>query len=175
MFENENWVTVAEFPDYVVSNYGRIKHRDRTEARQVSVNKQGFPVVLLTNKPDPTRYLRQVNKLVAIAFLPKPEHPDLNSVWHIDGDLTNCAVDNLRWDTRRRVLEWNDMHRRGEPKFHTPPVKDNQTGRVYENAYEAAMDAGILESAIVWRIEQQSHSMFSEDTKYRYVTDSHPA
>lgn len=174
MFENEVWAVVEEFSDYLVSDLGRIRHKDRLDARQPAINKQGFPVIQLTRKPDPMRYLRQVNRLVATAFLPVPDRDDYNSVWHIDGDLTNCAVDNLRWDTRRRVLEWNDMHRRTKPKLKTPPVKNNRTGIVYPNAFEAALADGILESSVVWQIERKSHSMFSEDTPYRYVTASHP-
>jgi len=178
MFENEDWRVIEEFPDYFVSNYGRIKHKDRNEARQVAVNKQGFPVILLTNKPDPTRYLRQVNKLVALAFLPEPqntEYADFNSVWHIDGNLANCNVENLKWETRPHVLEWNDMHRRGKPKLKTPQVKNNNTGELYESAYHCGISEGILESEIVWRIERLAHSMFAENTRYRYVTASHPA
>lgn len=171
MFENEIWHEIEEFPHYRVSNYGRIKHVDRNEARKVTVNERGFPVVLLSSKNTPTRYLRQVNKLVAQAFLPPPQFDDETAVWHIDGDLTNCRAENLRWEMRSRVLEWNEMHRTGQPKFRTPKVKNNRTGEVYENAYECAMAEGMLESAVVWRVERQARHIEDDNARYRYVFD----
>lgn len=171
MFENEIWHEIEEFPHYHVSNYGRIKHVDRNDARKVTVNERGFPVVLLSSKNSPTRYLRQVNKLVAQAFLPPPQFDDETAVWHIDGDLRNCRAENLRWEMRSRVLEWNEMHRTGQPKFRTPKVKNNRTGEVYENAYECAMAEGMLESAVVWRVERQARHIEDDNARYRYVFD----
>ena len=117
--------------------------------------------------------MRQVNTLVAKAFVPKPVYEEdnrpNNSVWHIDGDLANCSADNLRWDTRARVLEWNEMHRSGEPAFNTPAVRNNRTGKEYENAYECAMDEGEVESKIVWRIERQAGTMYDDRARYRYI------
>jgi hypothetical protein len=141
------------------------------EARKVTINERGFPVVLLSSRTSPTRYLRQINVLVAEAYLPPPLWEDCTSVWHKDGDLANCRADNLRWERRDRVLEWNDMHRRGEPQYTTPPVKNNRTGEIYKDAYDCAMQEGVLESHIVWRIEKQSGSLFDESARYRYVPD----
>lgn len=169
MFENEEWRPVDEFPHYVVSNYGRVKHTERVDARKVTVNERGFPVILLSSATSPSRYLRNVNQLVAKAFLPPPRFSDETSVWHIDGDLSNCRADNLRWEMRSRVLEWNEMHRTRLPKYQTPPVMNNRTGQVYENAFECAMQEGLLESAIVWRVERQARHVEDENARYRYV------
>lgn len=169
MFENEEWRPIEEFPHYFISNYGRVKHESRDEARKVSVNERGFPVVLLLSRTTSSRYLRQINKLVARAFLLPPLHADEIAVWHIDGDLTNCRAENLRWATRSEVLEWNEMHREGKPKLNTPKVKNNITGEIYENAYECALAEGLLESAVIWRIERQAQSMEDDNARYRYV------
>jgi len=172
MFENEVWRPIKEFPHYDISNYGRVKFNGRNYIRKVTVNERGFPVVLLSSASSPTRYLRQVNKLVALTYLPKPIYEDSTAVWHRDGDLQNCHVTNLMWERRDRVLEWNDMHRRGTPKFTTPPVKNNRNGEIYKDAYDCAMQEGVLESTIVWRIEQQAASLYDESARYRYVPDS---
>ena len=172
MFENEEWREIEEFPHYSISNYGRVKHQDRVEARRISVSDKGFPIVTLFGADSKTRYLRQINKLVANAFLDPPHYEDENAVWHIDGDLLNCRAENLRWETRSRVLEWNDMHRNGRPRLVTPRVKNNRTGTVYENAYECAMDEGVLESAIVFRVERQARHMEDDNARYRYVFES---
>lgn len=169
VFENETWRVIEEFPNYLVSNYGRIKHEDRNEPRKAQVNDKGFPTVLLSVHSSSTRYLRQVNKLVALAFLPPPTDQRMNSVWHIDGDLTNCRSENLRWDTRPRVLEWNEMNRTHEPRYKTPAIRNNWTGKTYENALECGMAEGEVESRILWMIESQAVSLEDDNAKYRYV------
>lgn len=175
MFENEEWMLIDDLPMYAVSNYGRVRHESRNDVRKPSPNKNGFPVVVLYSEGGTARYLRQVNTLVAKAFLPDPGLSEMNSVWHIDGDLLNCRADNLQWETRRKVLEWNEMHRSREPKYKTPRVKHVPEGAVYSNAFDCAMDLGVLESYIVWKIERQAWDMFSEDNDFRYVTESSPA
>lgn len=170
MFENEEWRPIAEFPHYLVSNCGRIRHRNRTNARAVTVNEKGFVVILLSSATSATRYLRQVNRLVALAFLPPPLYSDSTAIWHKDGNLLNCRADNLMWERRDRVIEWNEMHRSSRGKFTTPAVKNNRTGEIYQDAYECGMVEGQLESTIVWRIEKQSESIYDERARYRYVS-----
>lgn len=172
MIDDEEWKNISEFPHYLISSYGRVKHRDRTYVRKVTINERGFPVVLLSSATSATRYLRQVNKLVALAFLPKPVWEDATAIWHKDGDLSNCHYSNLMWERRDRVLEWNEMHRKGEPQFDTPAVKNNRTGEIYKDAYDCAIHEGVLESTILWQIEQRSDSIYDESARYRYVPDS---
>lgn len=172
MFEDEEWLPIKDFPHYLISNYGRVKHTDRIMARRVGVNERGFPVITLQSGDSDTRYLRQVNKLVADAFLPPPTFDPKRgtaAVWHIDGDLTNCNADNLKWELRTYVLEWNEMHR-GRTSFkQIGKVKNNQTGVIYDNTYECAMAEGELESKIIWRIEQQARDLEDDNARYRYI------
>lgn len=154
MFEDEKWHIIHEFPQYMISDCGRVKHVDRIEARKVSINDRGFPIIVLFGKDSKTRYLRQINKLVAEAFLEPPAYPDENYVWHKDGNLENCRAENLKWETRSRVLEWNEMHRTKEPQYNTGPVRNTRTGLEYENAFECAMDEGRIESDIVIRADK---------------------
>ena len=172
MIEQERWAQIDDFPHYLISTHGRVRHVDRSSPRKITVNERGFPVILLSSATSPTRYLRQVNKLVAQAFLPQPLYSDYTAIWHNDGDLRNCHYSNLRWDRRDRVLEWNEMHRRGRPQYATPAVKNNRSGEVFKDAYDCAMSEGILESSIVWRIEKQASSIYDESARYRYVPDS---
>lgn len=170
MFDNEEeWRPIAEFVLYVVSNHGRVKHVDRIETRATNPNLKGFPVVLLSVPGIGTRYTRQVNGLVANAFLGDPFYAEDRYVWHKDGNLLNCHVENLMWERRDRVLEWNDMHRTMTPKYDTPRVKNNRTGLTYENAFECAMAEKVLESAIVWKVERQASHIYDDRARYRYV------
>lgn len=169
MFEGERWKPIDEFPHYLISDHGRVKRDGAVSARKVSLNDRGFPVITLYGQDSKTRYLRQINKLVAEAFLPQSIYQDETAIWHIDGDLNNCRADNLRWALRSQVLEWNEMHRDRRPKFHTPQVRNNETGYIYDNAYECGMAEGELESKIVWRIEKQAMNPYNETAKYSYI------
>jgi hypothetical protein len=169
MTDEEIWRRIEEFPDYLISNYGQVVHVDRPNTpRSVAINHQGFPSLVLFKKEHPgSRYLRQVNKLVATTFVPQTV-AKLNSVWHKDGDFLNCHADNLKWDLRARVMEWNEMNRDGVPKFRTGRVMDNKTGRIYENAFELALHIGATESEVVRRIE--AYPAHLEDrAPYKYV------
>ena len=164
----EEWRVIEEFPKYGVSSLGNIRNEQTGRLRSIHVNHQGFPNLVLYDSPDPTRYIRQVNRLVAEAFLPLPEHRTLNAIWHIDGDLLNCRADNLRWDRRDRVLEWNEMQRTGTPKYRTQRVQYNRTGDIFENAYEAGMATGEIESSIIGHIEKYPEQ-YADRARYRYV------
>lgn len=169
MFEDEEWLEVEKLPHYMVSNCGRIKHVNTIEARKVSISDRGFPCVTLYGADSKTRYYWQVNKIVAEAFLHPAHYANQTAVWHIDGRLGNCRADNLRWDTRSRVLAWNEMNRLGKPKLVTAKVKNNRTGVIYENAYECGLAEGELEETIVWKVERQGRSMTDDNARYRYI------
>jgi hypothetical protein len=169
MFENEEWRSIADLPHYSVSSLGRVKKNDSPNARSVTISDKGFPIVTLYGADSKTRYLKHINMLVARAFLPPPVFDNMTAVWHIDGDLTNCRADNLKWEMRSRVLEWNEMHRRGTPKFETPMVVNNRTGVTYRNAFECGMAEGEIESSIIWKVERQAASMDDKNARYRYT------
>lgn len=168
MIHEEVWRPIEGFPDYQVSNLGRVLHLERPNTtRKTSINHQGFPTLVLFHKAHTgARYVRHLNKLVATAFLGPPP-PKMDSVWHLDGDLQNCQADNLRWDMRARVLEWNDMHRTG-PKLRTPQVMDNKTGHIFDNAFEYAIHVGDIETAIATHIERYP-PQYIDRARCRYV------
>lgn len=172
MFENEEWALIEGFENYEISNHGRVRRVGSDRTRKISLNNMGVPVLVLYRENDPSRYLRQVNKLVATTFLPPPTFQDETSVWHIDGDLTNCRASNLKWDTRARVLEWNAQNRHQRPQHHTPRVKNNRTGVIYENAFDCAMSEGKLEGDVIKRVEQGGiYSPYDDSARYRYIND----
>lgn len=169
MIHEETWKVIEEFPDYQISSLGRIIHKDRPETpRRVNINHAGFPTLTLFKKEHGgARYVRQVNKLVAIAFLgPAPKR--LDSIWHFDGDLLNCYADNLKWDMRARVLEWNEMHRTMTPKYKTPKVMVNATGDVYDNAFMCGLAVSEIETAVVTHIENYP-AQYADRARFMYV------
>jgi len=111
----ENWRPIVGFEGYYdVSNFGRVRSKDRTVTR---VNKgklffkgelkkqfiqRGYPVVNLSkNNLD---YTIRVHRLVAMSFILNPNnYPQTN---HIDGIKKNNHVLNLEWCTSKH----NIMH-----------------------------------------------------------------
>lgn len=99
----EEWKPIADWPDYAISNHGRVM---RTTTRGCGVAGRirkhiyvsGYPAVTLTTRCG-RRKLLTIHRLVALAFLGEPPAPDME-VNHIDADRMNPRLDNLEWVTR---------------------------------------------------------------------------
>lgn len=110
---DEEWRRVVQFGGrYEVSNLGRIKSVrrltdpavDGRKPRVVSekiliggLDHDGYPYVNL--RANGKNFIRKVHRLVAEAFIGPPPGA-VYEVCHNDGDCSNAAADNLRWDTR---------------------------------------------------------------------------
>lgn len=168
--ESEQWRVIQDFPKYYISSQGRVQNIATKQIRTARPNHQGFPTLVLYKEGSPTRYVRQINLLVAQAFLDAPEHRSMTSVWHKNGDLLDCRASNLKWDSRARVMEWNQMWREGQPRLRTPRIMHNKTGRVFDNAYECGKYVGELESSVVTHIEHFP-AQHIHNARFRYVED----
>lgn len=131
-WQSERWNPIKGFPDYEISDHGRVK----SKARRVGIPQRNgtiayhwrtqkllkpagvYPHVTLTFEGAKT--ILSVHRLVALAFLPKPKKGQ-DSVLHADDNPKNPHYSNLRWGTQRDntddMLERN-RYCRGE-KQHT--------------------------------------------------------
>ncbi|QFG09176.1 homing endonuclease [Arthrobacter phage Sporto] len=94
---SETWVEVEGYPNYAVSNYGRVVNVRTDQLLSLRPNDRGYLRVRLSN---PDHQLRDfyVHKLVGWAFW----NFDLNDqTIHYDGDVQNNHATNLR--LRKRV------------------------------------------------------------------------
>ena len=95
----EEWIKVIGYEDYMVSNTGKLKRKERI--LKPDYNKGYFRYTLCKNNQT-KRFL--AHRLVAICFIQNPN--DKRFVNHIDGDKLNNHVTNLEWCTSSE----NEIH-----------------------------------------------------------------
>lgn len=138
----EQWASVADFPDYQVSDFGRV-HSDLTDSiLSPSLNSTGsLKVNLMRNNQVSTRSVRV---LVATAFVADEYNVDDPTPINKDGDHWNNAAWNLAW--RPRWFAWKYMRQFTEPvpPEYSAPVFDTVTGRQFVSTVQAGITDGIL-------------------------------
>lgn len=83
----EMWKPIKDLPGYSVSNEGRVR-KDSTGQIMVLSKNGGYCRITIS---------KHVHRLVAEAFIEKPDDESKCWVDHIDGNRSNNNVDNLRW------------------------------------------------------------------------------
>lgn len=96
--EKERWVGIPEFPDYIVSTYGRVANYrlNHILSPRPAFNNNKKVQLRLDGRP----YEKMIHRLVAEAFL-DDYAPHVN-IKHIDDDKSNNHYRNLRMDTPER-------------------------------------------------------------------------
>ena len=143
-FETEQWRAVEGYPEYEVSNLGRV----RKNGKLTPLHRVGKGYLRTTLQKDGKQKQDYIHRIVAKAFIPNPENkPTVN---HIDGDKNNNRVSNLEWAT---YLE-NNLHaiKNNLHKHYTRVVKQyDLQGKLiatYHSILEASKATGINTSGI---------------------------
>jgi hypothetical protein len=102
----ERWRTIEEFPDYQVSNLGRItrKHSAKNNHKTKKVLRPGCsnvrnprPTVVLYKEGKP--HTRSVSRIVLFTFKGKPKRENQKECNHKDGNRKNNSISNLEWSS----------------------------------------------------------------------------
>lgn len=98
----EEWKDIKNYPDYMVSNQGRVKSLNfkRTGKEQVlrcCKGKDGYLAVKLYKNGKLKNF--KVHRLVSEAFIPNTNNKPF--IDHINTDKTDNRVENLRWVTSK--------------------------------------------------------------------------
>lgn len=153
----EIWKDIPNYEGlYEVSNFGRVKSKDRTllHARCGTQTRKGK---LLSAAKSTSGYLRvtlcknnktktfSVHRLVAITFIPNPNNfPQVN---HLDEDKTNNCVSNLEWCTQAYNNKYgtreirSSMSNRNKKSSSKPVVQYSKHGK-FINEWPSIREAG---------------------------------
>lgn len=93
----EIWKAIEGYPDYQVSNLGRVKSLKFNREIILKPRIKNYAYVSLSFNSLCNNFY--IHRLVAIAFIPNPENK--LEVNHIDGNKYNNSVSNLEWNTSK--------------------------------------------------------------------------
>lgn len=98
--EGEVWKTIEEYPNYIISNMGRIFSKKQRKVLKAFPNmfKNRLPYFRVKLK-DKMGFLKEifVHRVVALAFIENAENKPI--IHHIDHNRLNNRADNLMWVT----------------------------------------------------------------------------
>jgi hypothetical protein len=91
--EKEEWKTIEDYPDYMISNLGNVKSlkNGKEKILKQEITNNGYCRVELSKDRKRKKYL--VHRLVTQTFIPNPQN--LPCVNHKDENKTNNCVNNL--------------------------------------------------------------------------------
>lgn len=108
----EVWKIIVDYPDYEVSNLGRIRSLKFGKKKLLNpgINKYGYINVNLCKNGEAKNH--KVHRLVAQAFIPNPSnYPEVN---HKDENKQNNCVDNLEWCTSQYNHDYSQSKQVGQ-------------------------------------------------------------
>ena len=97
----EEWKIIEDYPDYMISNMGRVKSLNYNRTGKEKILKpsknNGYYYLNLCKNGKPQKY--KVHQLVGKYFIPNPDNKPF--IDHINTDRTDNRVENLRWVTAK--------------------------------------------------------------------------
>lgn len=136
----ENWRVAVDYPDYEVSDKGRIRVKETGTIIKLHTNNYGYNTVILYNNGEGKS--KSVHRIVASTFLRSPIEGE--QVNHKDGNKQNNDVENLEWVTQAENLR------------HSRNILGNKNGGVKRKQ-------GSYKIRINLKVYRVSHNMTQEE------------
>lgn len=149
MIHEDEWVPVKDFPGYSVNPLGQVRNDSTRRHLQTRVNQYGVAYVGLMKEWK--QHIRSLPKLVATAFLPVPNEI-FDTPINLDGDRTNCHVDNLMWRPRWYAVYYANQFKDRYDNPIDAPVLAVETRETFPDSFAAACRYGVLEREVVLSI-----------------------
>lgn len=156
--EGEEWREILGYPDYMVSNHGRVKHYAVTYSKFHLIHSWHNKV---TNRMYVTlkKKAYQLSRVVAHAFCDGFSE-EKNTVNHIDGNPLNNRADNLEW------LSQSDNNKHSYEYLGRNKVKVNKIPYIilYKDKYEFKTVTAFAK--FIGKSEVQAKRYIAKPTKY---------
>lgn len=123
--EEEIWVKCNLECNYMVSNFGNVRHINKKENLKYSLskNKKGYPQVRIY--VNSVKTCQKIHKLVMISFK-QNEYFEGAVINHIDGNKLNNRLDNLEWCTPSE----NQKHAYKNNLLNIKPGRDHNVSKL---------------------------------------------
>lgn len=149
---NEIWKTIEGYPDYMVSNMGRVKslnynRRGKEKILKGCKDKDGYLIVNLSKEGKQKNY--KIHRLVTSAFLYNPNN--LSEVNHKDENKQNNCVDNLEWCNRKYNCNYGTHNEKMSKTKSMPVLQFSKTGdfiKKWDSATQVERELGIKQTNI---------------------------
>ena len=143
--EEESWKIITDYPEYKISNYGRIKYPIRKGKNPFKMRityggnqADGYKTFQLKNKESKKKIA--IHRLVAQEYVNNPNLENYNTVNHKDGNKQNNRFDNLEWCTRSQNTQhaYNNDLISGKRKIYQLDINNNiiKEWNTIKDAYE---------------------------------------
>lgn len=165
----EEWRKVHSFPNYSISDEGRLRNDDTNHIRKNKTDKYGYEYVNL--KQGGRTHSKFIHRLVAEEFIDNPDRkPQVN---HKDGNKKNNRVDNLEYVTASENMQHAYRtglnkytfrqpmlgHKNPHPGYGKKPVRCVDTGEEFESLTKCAneMDLNVKHIGDVIHGRRRTH------------------
>lgn len=168
MYSNleEEWRPIDGFPNYAVSNRGRVMNIKTGKVLKIGVNRCGYEQVGLSMNCK--RMIFLIHRLVANAFIPNPNNlPEVN---HINEIKTDNNVNNLEWSSASR----NNKHSLYKRSCKINQLSlDGQFIKEWNSAHEIERELGFSKGHIIKCCKGRYKKMYGYLWEYADPSQQH--
>lgn len=126
--KNEVW------KDYIgssfeVSNFGRVRNKNTKIIRKLTYNNGSIKVMIKSSKG---KRLHPVHGMILDAFKIKKIDGEKNYITHLDGNVYNCRIENLKYVSKKEFFSRNIVSNKGRIVFQI----DIKSGKIIDEFFD---------------------------------------